>query len=82
MHQNMLITNLLQDTITGECYRLDHLIKMHLEKKMADKKTSAEEKEALTLVLARLDGMDVVSLGLIVLALLRLLETARNCNRT
>lgn len=49
-----------QDVKTGECFRLDHLIKQHFEKVMADKKTSAEEKEALSLTVARLDGMTMV----------------------
>lgn len=51
----------IQDTVTGECYRLDHLIKLHLEKKLADKKTSADEKAKINTSLTRLDGMDVVS---------------------
>ena len=35
---------MVKDTINGECFRLDHLIKAALEKVCADKKTSAEIK--------------------------------------
>lgn len=33
-----------KDVKTGECFRLDHLIKAHLEKICADKKTPPEIK--------------------------------------
>lgn len=33
-----------KDVKTGECFRLDHLIKAHLEKIAADKKTSQDIK--------------------------------------
>uniref|UniRef100_A0A0P4WLY7 Glycine--tRNA ligase n=1 Tax=Scylla olivacea TaxID=85551 RepID=A0A0P4WLY7_SCYOL len=56
-HVDKFADYMVKDVKTGECYRLDHLIKQHFEKVMADKKTSAEEKEALSLTLARLDGM-------------------------
>jgi len=35
---------MVKDLKTGECFRLDHLIKAHLEKVAADKKTTAETK--------------------------------------
>lgn len=35
-----------KDVKTGECFRLDHLIKAHLEKIGADKKTPPETKAA------------------------------------
>lgn len=35
---------MVKDIGSGECFRLDHLIKAHLEKVAADKKTSAETK--------------------------------------
>ena len=35
---------MVKDTVNGECFRLDHLIKGALEKVCADKKTSAETK--------------------------------------
>ncbi|XP_045120078.1 glycine--tRNA ligase-like isoform X2 [Portunus trituberculatus] len=56
-HVDKFADYMVKDVKTGECFRLDHLIKQHFEKVMADKKTSAEEKEALSLTLARLDGM-------------------------
>ena len=46
--------------VTGECYRLDHLIKLHLEKKLTDKKTTDGDKTAIGTALTRLDGMTVV----------------------
>lgn len=36
---------MVKDVKTGECFRLDHLIKAHLEKIAADKKTTNETKE-------------------------------------
>lgn len=33
-----------KDVKTGECFRLDHLIKAHLEKLAADKKSTPEIK--------------------------------------
>ncbi|KAK8394968.1 hypothetical protein O3P69_006031 [Scylla paramamosain] len=56
-HVDKFADYMVKDVKTGECFRLDHLIKQHFEKVMADKKTSAEEKEALSLTVARLDGM-------------------------
>ena len=35
---------MVKDTVNGECFRLDHLIKAALEKVCAEKKTSAETK--------------------------------------
>ncbi|MPC33173.1 Glycine--tRNA ligase [Portunus trituberculatus] len=62
-HVDKFADYMVKDVKTGECFRLDHLIKQHFEKVMADKKTSAEEKEALSLTLARLDGMTMVCIG-------------------
>lgn len=50
----------LQDVKSGECFRLDHLIKQHFEKEIANKKTPQEEKDQMSLTLARLDGMNMV----------------------
>lgn len=36
---------MVKDIQTGECFRLDHLIKAHLEKIAADKKTIQETRE-------------------------------------
>lgn len=48
--------------MTGECFRLDHLIKQHFEKIKSDKKTSQEEKETIERKTTLLDGMTMVSL--------------------
>lgn len=36
---------MVKDVKSGECFRLDHLIKAHLEKIASDKKATAETKE-------------------------------------
>lgn len=46
--------------MTGECFRLDHLIKQHFEKIKSDKKTSQEEKETIERKITLLDGMTMV----------------------
>lgn len=56
-HVDKFADYMVKDVKTGECFRLDHLIKQHFEKVVADKKTSTEDKAALSLTLARLDGM-------------------------
>lgn len=48
---------MVKDTKNGECFRLDHLIKAHLEKVCADKKTSEETKKECEDITIRLDGM-------------------------
>lgn len=47
-----------KDVKSGECFRLDHLIKAHLEKLCADKKTSAETKAECADIVIKLDGMN------------------------
>ena len=49
--------------MTGHSYRVDHLIRSSLERKYAEKKSSADDKASATAVLDRLDGMDVVSVA-------------------
>jgi glycyl-tRNA synthetase (class II) len=39
---------MVKDEKTGECFRLDHLIKAHLERLGADKKCTAEAKTRYT----------------------------------
>lgn len=51
---------MFQDVKTGECFRLDHLIKQHFEKKVLDKKITEEEKEAITRKITLLDDMTMV----------------------
>ncbi|RVE55206.1 hypothetical protein evm_000104 [Chilo suppressalis] len=46
-----------KDTKTGECFRLDHLIKAHLEKIKSEKNTKSELKAEIEDILVRLDGM-------------------------
>ncbi|PSN57200.1 Glycine--tRNA ligase [Blattella germanica] len=43
-HVDRFADLMVKDIGTGECFRLDHLIKAHLEKVAADKKTSQETK--------------------------------------
>jgi glycyl-tRNA synthetase len=47
---------MVKDVVNGECFRLDHLIKGHLEKLMTDKKTTAEKKDEYEDVIIKLDG--------------------------
>lgn len=49
---------MVKDDKTGECFRLDHLIKAHLEKVQLDKKTTAEVKLECEDILIKLDGMN------------------------
>ncbi|GLG99005.1 Glycine--tRNA ligase [Gryllus bimaculatus] len=48
---------MVKDIGTGECFRLDHLIKAHLEKVALDKKTSEATKEECKDIVVKLDGM-------------------------
>ena len=50
----------LQDVKSGECFRLDHLIKLQFEKKLEDKKVTNEEKEVMKRKITLLDGMTMV----------------------
>lgn len=47
---------MVKDLKTGDCFRLDHLIKAHLEKLMCDKKSSEELKEECKDIIIKLDG--------------------------
>lgn len=44
-HVDRFADLMVKDNKTGECFRLDHLIKAHLEKIASDKKTSQEVKD-------------------------------------
>lgn len=46
-----------KDIKSGECFRLDHLIKAHLEKIKSEKNTKAELKAEIEDILVKLDGM-------------------------
>ncbi|XP_046395890.1 glycine--tRNA ligase [Ischnura elegans] len=56
-HVDRFADLMVKDTGNGECFRLDHLIKAHLEKLAADKKTKNETKEECQDIIVRLDGM-------------------------
>lgn len=44
---------MVKDTKTGECFRLDHLIKAHLEKIMSDKKILENTRQECENILTR-----------------------------
>ncbi|VVC92408.1 unnamed protein product [Leptidea sinapis] len=46
-----------KDVKSGECFRLDHLIKAHLEKIKSEKNTSSELKAEIEDIIVKLDGM-------------------------
>ncbi|XP_011301987.1 glycine--tRNA ligase [Fopius arisanus] len=56
-HVDRFADLMVKDLKSGECFRLDHLIKGHLEKIAADKKTDAKTKEDCKEIVIKLDGM-------------------------
>lgn len=48
---------MVKDKKTGECFRLDHLIKNRLETLIKDKKQPVEVKEECKDIIIKLDGM-------------------------
>ncbi|XP_076248468.1 glycine--tRNA ligase [Calliopsis andreniformis] len=48
---------MVKDVKTGECFRLDHLIKAHLEKVISDKKTDENTRIECKDIIIKLDGM-------------------------
>ncbi|XP_076058192.1 glycine--tRNA ligase isoform X2 [Oratosquilla oratoria] len=56
-HVDKFADYMVKDVKTGECFRLDHLIKQSFEKKIADKKTKQEEKDVMNHTINILDGM-------------------------
>lgn len=48
---------MVKDKKTGECFRLDHLIKNRLETLIKDKKQTPEVKEECKDIIIKLDGM-------------------------
>lgn len=50
---------MVKDMKTGDCYRLDHLIKNHLEKLLSSKEmaSAVEQRKEMELVLSQLDGL-------------------------
>ncbi|KAK9888649.1 hypothetical protein WA026_000877 [Henosepilachna vigintioctopunctata] len=57
-HVDRFADLMVKDLKTGECFRLDHLIKSHLEVLCADKKTSPEVKAECEDIVIKLDGMN------------------------
>lgn len=47
---------MVKDLKNGDCFRLDHLIKAHLEKIISDKKTAEVKKEECNDIIVKLDG--------------------------
>lgn len=56
-HVDRFADFMVKDLKTGECFRLDHLIKAHLQKLKMDKKTMSEEKALMDDIMVKLDGM-------------------------
>ncbi|KAK7070591.1 hypothetical protein SK128_018439 [Halocaridina rubra] len=56
-HVDKFADYMVKDVKTGECFRLDHLIKQHFEKRMAEKDTPQAEKELMDRKITLLDGM-------------------------
>lgn len=56
-HVDRFADLMVKDLKTGECFRLDHLIKSHLEKISADKKTDQPTKSEIQDIIVKLDGM-------------------------
>lgn len=65
-HVDRFADLMIKDVKTGECFRLDHFIKAHLEKVAADKKTSKELKAELEDIVIKLDGMTKDELAAVV----------------
>ncbi|XP_034935671.1 glycine--tRNA ligase isoform X2 [Chelonus insularis] len=57
-HVDRFADLMVKDVKSGECFRLDHLIKAHLEKIAADKKTDDTVREECKDIVVKLDGMN------------------------
>ncbi|CAH1105236.1 unnamed protein product [Psylliodes chrysocephalus] len=57
-HVDRFADLMVKDVKTGECFRLDHLIKSHLEKIAMDKKATQETKDECQDIVIKLDGMN------------------------
>ncbi|XP_038044765.1 glycine--tRNA ligase-like [Patiria miniata] len=62
-HLERFADYMVKDLKTGECFRADHLLKAHLEKLLQDKKTTSQQRDECTTVLARLDNYTKEELG-------------------
>merc|ERR1712241_1177901 len=56
-HVDKFADLMVKDVKNGECFRLDHLIKAHLEKVKSDKKTPQETKDRCDDLVVKLDNM-------------------------
>lgn len=56
-HVDRFADLMVKDLKTGECFRLDHLIKSHLEKISSEKKATQELKDECADIAVKLDGM-------------------------
>ncbi|CAO1341939.1 unnamed protein product [Diamesa hyperborea] len=66
-HVDRFADLMVKDMKTGECFRLDHLIKNHLEKLSSEKKATPELKEECTDIAVKLDGMTKAEMAAIVI---------------
>merc|ERR1712179_619679 len=57
-HVDRFADLMVKDMKNGECFRLDHLIKSHLEKVKAEKKTDQETKARCDDIVVKLEGMN------------------------
>ncbi|CAD7086037.1 unnamed protein product [Hermetia illucens] len=64
-HVDRFADFMVKDTKTGECFRLDHLIKNHLEKLGSDGAATPELKKECQDTITRLDGMTKDEMGAI-----------------
>ncbi|XP_064084911.1 glycine--tRNA ligase-like isoform X1 [Macrobrachium nipponense] len=67
-HVDKFADYMVKDVKTGECFRLDHLIKQYFEKYIADKKVSQEEKDEISRKINLLDDMTMKEMDDIVKA--------------
>jgi glycyl-tRNA synthetase len=64
-HVDRFADLMVKDLKTGECFRLDHLIKAHLEKLASDKKATQELKDECADICVKLDGMNKAEMAAI-----------------
>lgn len=57
-HVDRFADLMVKDLKTGECFRLDHLIKSHLEKISSEKKATQQLKDECADIAVKLDGMN------------------------
>lgn len=55
-HVDRFTDYMVKDLKTGDFFRADHLLEAAVERRLADPKTSAEEKEECETILAKIDG--------------------------